>query len=460
MFKSLSERLNTVVKNLSGQGRITEENIKTITSDIRMALIEADVAIDVIGDFIAKVKERAIGDEVANSISPGQAFVKIVQDELTEVLGAEASELNLEAQPPVVILMAGLQGSGKTTTAAKLALWLKEVKNKTVMVASADVYRPAAIKQLETLAKEVDAKYFPSDESQKPVDITKNAMKAAKKEYADVLIIDTAGRLHVDEELMGEIKQIHKVAEPTETLFVVDSMTGQDAANTAKAFNDALALTGVVLTKTDGDARGGAALSIRHITQKPIKFIGVGEKIDALEAFHPDRIASRILGMGDIVSLVEEAKRKVDSKQAEKAAKKVMKGKFDLSDYQAQIKQMDKMGGISKMLTKIPGLPNVPDGAMDKIKNNDVFSKHDALINSMTPQERLHPAIIKGSRRKRIAAGAGMEVQELNRLLKQFDKMAKMMKKLSKGGGMAKMMKQMQGMMPPGGGMPGGNPFQ
>ncbi|PCI22965.1 MAG: signal recognition particle protein [Piscirickettsiaceae bacterium] len=453
MFDNLTDRLNATFKRIRGQGRLTEDNIKDTMREVRMALIEADVALSVVREFTDRVKERALGQEVMQSLSPGQAMLKIVNDELVQTMGEANEALNLAAEPPVVILMAGLQGSGKTTTTAKLARWLMERENKSVMVVSADVYRPAAIDQLQTVAAEVGADFFPSDVNQKPVQIVKNALAHAKKQFSEVLIIDTAGRLHVDEQMMDEIRQIHAIAKPAETLFVVDSMTGQDAANTAKAFNDALALTGIILSKTDGDARGGAALSIRQITGKPIKFLGVGEKTDALEAFHPDRVASRLLGMGDALSLVEEIERKVDKETAAKLAKKLQKGKgFDLSDYRDQLSQMMNMGGMSAMMDKIPGMSNVPQNVKNQVNDKD-FSRQIALINSMTSKERLFPTLINGSRRKRIAMGAGLQVQDVNKLMKQYKQSQKMMKKMSKGG-MAKMMRGLKGQLGQGQGFP------
>ena len=449
MFDSLSDRLGRTIKNLRGQGRITEENIKDTMRDVRMALLEADVALPVVRDFVDRVKQRAVGQEVLTSLTPGQALIKIVNEELVNTMGEANEELNLTAQPPAVVLMAGLQGAGKTTTVAKLARLLKERHNKEVMVVSCDVYRPAAIKQLETLAGQVGAQFFPSEKDQNPVDIAHAAIDAAKKQFQDVLLVDTAGRLHVDAEMMQEIQQIHSAINPVETLFVVDSMTGQDAANTAKAFNDSLELTGVVLTKTDGDARGGAALSIRQITGKPIKFMGAGEKVDALEPFHPDRLASRILGMGDVLSLVEEAERSVDKDKAEKLAKKFKKGKgFDFNDLKDQMEQMMNMGGLGGLLDKLPGMGQMPGNIKDKVNDKDV-KRMVAIIQSMTPQERAFPDVIKGSRKRRIAMGAGVQVQDVNRLMKQQMQMSKMMKKFAKGG-MAKMMKSMKGKMPPG----------
>jgi len=451
MFENLSDRLTKTLKNISGRGRLTEDNIKDTLREVRMALLEADVALPVIREFISKVKERAVGQEVSKSLTPGQVFVKIVRTELETAMGQVNEALDLKAAPPAVVLMAGLQGAGKTTSVAKLSKFLLEKEKKKVLVVSADVYRPAAIKQLETLASEVGAEFFPSDISQKPIDIANAAIDYAKKNFFDVLIVDTAGRLHVDGEMMEEIQSLHAAINPVETLFTVDAMTGQDAANTAKAFNDALPLTGVVLTKTDGDARGGAALSIRHITGKPIKFIGVGEKTDALEAFHPDRIASRILGMGDVLSLIEEVEQKVDKKKAEKMAKKLKSGKgFDLEDFREQLVQMKNMGGMMGLMDKLPGMGNMSEqikGQMD----DKVTVRMEAIINSMTPAERAKPEIIKGSRKRRIAAGSGTQIQDVNKLLKQFTQMQKMMKKMSGKGGMQKMMRGMKGMMPPGG---------
>ncbi len=453
MFDNLTDRLNASFKRIRGQARLTEDNIKDTMREVRMALLEADVALPVVQAFAAQVKERALGQEVMQSLSPGQAMLKVVKDELIKTMGEANESLNLSAEPPVVILMAGLQGSGKTTTVAKLARWLGEREKKSVMVVSADVYRPAAIEQLQTLSAEVGAKFFPSDTSQKPVNIVKAAKAEASKQFCDVLIVDTAGRLHVDDAMMDEIRQVHAVAEPVETLFVVDSMTGQDAANTAKAFNDTLPLTGVVLTKTDGDARGGAALSIRQITGKPIKFLGAGEKTDALEPFHPDRVASRLLGMGDALSLVEELERKVDKNKAAKLANKIQKGKgFDLDDYRDQLNQMMEMGGMSAMMDKMPGMSNIPQNVKSQVNDKD-FSQQIALINSMTAKEKVYPALINGSRRKRIANGAGLQVQDVNKLMKQFKQAQKMMKKMSKGG-MAKMMRGLKGQLGQGQGFP------
>lgn len=449
MFDSLSERLGRTIKSLRGQGRLTEQNIQDTLREVRMALLEADVALPVVKQFVDSVREKALGQEVLGSLSPGQALIKVVNDELVSVMGVANVELNLSVQPPAIILMAGLQGAGKTTTVGKLARLLKEKHKKKVMVVSCDIYRPAAIKQLETVAAEVGADFFASDAGQQPVDIARNAMQQAKLAYMDVLLVDTAGRLAIDEEMMAEIKQIHAAIDPAETLFVVDSMTGQDAANTAKAFDEALPLTGVVLTKTDGDARGGAALSVRMITGKPIKYLGSGEKSHALEPFHPDRIASRILGMGDVVSLVEEVQDKVDHGKAEKLARKMQKGKsFDLVDLRDQLEQMANLGGMGALMDKLPGAANLPAAVKGQASDSEM-RKMVALIDSMTPQERKYPAILKGSRKKRVTQGSGLEVQDLNRLLKQHMQMSKMMKKMSKGG-MAKMMRSMQGKLPPG----------
>lgn len=466
MFDNLTDRLGGVLDRLRGQGRLTEDNIKDTMREVRMALLEADVALPVVKTFVEQVRERALGEEVMKSLTPGQALIKVVNDELVQVMGEANEGLNLAAQPPAVIMVAGLQGSGKTTSVAKLARWLKQSQKKSVMVASCDVYRPAAIDQLQTLAAEVEAEFFPSNPDQKPLDIARNALEQARRKFQDVLIIDTAGRLHVDEEMMDEIKALHAAINPVETLFVVDSMTGQDAANTAKAFDEALPLTGVILTKTDGDARGGAALSIRQITGKPIKFLGVGEKTTALEPFYPDRVASRILGMGDVLSLVEEVSAKIDHKKAEKLARKLQKGKgFDLDDFKEQMEQMSQMGGLSSLMDKMPGMSKIPDHVKNQVNDRELI-KLIAIINSMTPQERRFPAVIKGSRKRRIANGSGTRVQDINKMLKQFTQMQKMMKKM-KGGGMAKMMRGLKGGPGPGGpggfggpGGPGGFPFQ
>ena len=450
MFENLTDRLGQSLKNISGKGRLTEDNIKDTLREVRMALLEADVALPVVKDFIGKVKDRALGIEVSKSLKPGQMFIKIVQNELEQAMGDVNQGLNLAATPPAVIMMAGLQGAGKTTSVGKLAKLLKERDKKKVLVVSADIYRPAAIKQLETLAGEVEAEFYPSNIMQKPVDIVEAAISHAKRKFIDVLIVDTAGRLAVDEAMMAEIKALHAAVNPVETLFVVDAMTGQDAANTAKSFNEALPLTGVILTKADGDARGGAALSVKQITGKPIKFLGMGEKLDALEPFHPQRIASRILGMGDVLSLIEDVERKVDKKKAEQLVRKVQKGKgFDLQDFKEQLEQMRNMGGMMSLMDKMPGMGGMSAKIKDKA-NDKQFTQMEAIINSMTPGERQRPDVIKGSRKKRIAAGSGTQIQDVNRLLKQFTQMQKMMKKMG-GGGMKKMMRGMGGMMPPGG---------
>jgi len=433
MFDNLTDRLSKTLKNVRGQGRLTEENVKETLREVRLALLEADVALPVVKDFLERVRERALGKEVQASLSPGQSMVKAVQAELVEVMGKANEGLSFRTQPPAIILLAGLQGAGKTTTVAKLGRWLKETQKKSVGVVSVDVYRPAAIKQLETLANDNDLTFFESEDTQNPIDIAKNAVTLAKKKFLDVLIVDTAGRLHIDDEMMDEIKGLHKAIKPIETLFVVDSMTGQDAANTAKAFNDALELTGIVLTKADGDARGGAALSIRHITGKPIKFIGVGETTDALELFHPDRIASRILGMGDMLSLIEDVERNADKKKADRLAKKIQRGKgFDMDDFKEQLEQMIEMGGVSKMLDKLPGMTEVPSDLKDKINDKEI-GRQIGVINSMTKEEREYPEMIKGNRKKRIALGCGQDLQNVNRILKQHKMMQKMMKRMKKG---------------------------
>lgn len=454
MFDNLSERLAKTFKTLRGQGRLTEDNIKDALRDVRRALLEADVALSVVKGFIDQVQAKAIGQEVSLALNPGQAFIKIVREQLAEVMGLEAAPLNFNVEPPAVIMVAGLQGAGKTTSVAKLARWLKEREKKKVMVVSADIYRPAAIKQLETLSAQVGVAFSPSRADEDPVAIVERARSEAKKQFMDVLLVDTAGRLHVDEAMMAEIKALHQSVKPIETLFVVDAMTGQDAANTAKAFHDALPLTGVILTKTDGDARGGAALSIRQITGKPIKFIGAGEKTEALELFHPDRMAGRILGMGDVLSLIEEAESKIDHKKAEAFAKKIQKsGQFDLEDFRQQLQQIQNMGGIGGLIGKLPGMGQVKNQLNEGVAEKE-FKRLEAIINSMTPQERAHPALLKGSRKRRIAAGSGTQVQDINKLLKQFEQMQKMMKKVSKGG-LKNMMRGMGGKMPPGmGGLP------
>jgi signal recognition particle subunit SRP54 len=453
MFDNLTQRLTQTVQQLRGKGRLTEETIREALREVRIALLEADVALPVVQSFIGQVRERALGQEVLKSLTPGQALVKIVHQELVEVMGRENESLDLAAAPPVVVLVAGLQGSGKTTTCAKLARHLVSDQGKKVMLVSCDVYRPAAIDQLQTLAGQVGAEFVPSSAAERPVDIARGAVAAARRRFVDVLLVDTAGRLHIDQEMMAEIAAIHAAVTPHETLFVVDSMTGQDAANTARAFNDALDLTGVVLTKTDGDARGGAALSVRQITGKPIKFIGSGEKTDALQPFHPERIASRILGMGDVLSLVEEVERTVDKDKAEALARKIRKGRgFSLEDFRSQLEQMQTMGGVGGLMDKLPGMGQLPEQVRHKV--DDRHTRHlIAIINSMTPHERRFPDVIRGSRKKRIATGSGTTIQDVNRMLKQFSQMQKMMKKFGRGG-MAKMMRQMnrmQGQLPPGG---------
>ena len=446
MFENLTGRLSQVIKTLRGEARLTDANIEGALREVRMALLEADVALPVVKDFVARVRERALGQEVMGSLTPGQALVGVVHRELIALMGETDVGLDLATTPPAVILMAGLQGSGKTTTSGKLAKMLREQMKKKVLLASCDVYRPAAIEQLKTLASQVEADFFPSEIGQQPADIAVTALDFARKHYHDVLIVDTAGRLAIDADMMREIRELHAVLKPIETLFVVDSMQGQDAVNVAKAFNDALPLTGIVLTKLDGDARGGAALSVRQITGKPIKFAGVGEKLTGLEAFHPDRMASRILGMGDVLSLIEDAQRTVDHDEAEKFAKKIKSGKgFDLEDFKQQIGQMKKMGGVAAMLDKLPGqLAQVAGNAQMDDKQ---MRRIEGIINSMTSQERTRPELLKASRKRRIAAGAGVTVQEVNRLLAQFEQTQKMMKMMAKGG-MAKMMRSMKGMFP------------
>ncbi len=455
MFENLSDRLSQSLRKITGKASLTEDNIQESLREVRMALLEADVALPVVKSFIDQVRERALGQAVSQSLDPGQQFLKIVRQQLEQVMGSVNESLDLAAQPPAVVLMAGLQGAGKTTSAAKLARYLREREKKKVMLVSADVYRPAAIAQLRTLAGEVGAEFFPSDTGQQPVAIVNAALEEARKRFVDVLIVDTAGRLHIDAALMAEIQQLHKAVKPVETLFVIDAMIGQDAVNTASAFNAVLPLTGVVLTKVDGDARGGAALSVRQVTGKPIKFLGVGEKTDALEPFYPDRIASRILGMGDVLSLIEDVERKVDRKKAEKLVKKVQKGKkFDLEDLRDQLQQMQNLGGMGSMLDKLPGMGNMAQMA-EQAGLNSQLNRMTVIIDSMTPAERRNPDILNGSRKRRIIQGSGSSIQELNRLLKQHKQMGKMMKRM-KGKGMANMMRGMQGMLPPGGGMPPG----
>ena len=454
MFDNLTERLSKTLRHLTGQAKLTDDNIKDTLREVRMALLEADVALPVVKDFIEKVREKAIGTEVMKNLSPGQAFVKIVQTELEQLMGAANEDLALNAVPPAIILMAGLQGAGKTTTIAKLARFLKERRKKSVLVVSADVYRPAAIKQLETLAHEVGVTFFSSTSEQQPVDIAKAAIAEAKLKFIDVVLVDTAGRLHIDEEMMDEIKALHAAVKPVETLFVVDAMTGQDAANTAKAFNDALPLTGVILTKVDGDARGGAALSVRAITGKPIKFLGVGEKTEALEPFYPERIATRILGMGDMLSLIEQAEQKLDKEKAEKLTRKIKKGKgFDLEDFRDQLRQMKNMGGLGSLMDKLPMMNGVNlaevRGKQDVAEKQ--FIQMEAIISSMTMAERRDPELINGSRKRRIASGSGTQIQDVSRLIKQHKQMQKMMKKVMGAGGLTKMVRGLTNVLPIGG---------
>ncbi len=449
MFDNLSQRLGAVVKNLRGQGRLTEANIQDALREVRVALLEADVALPVVRDFIAKVKETAMGQDVLHSLTPGQMLIGIVQKELTALMGEQAVPLSFAAQPPVVYLMAGLQGAGKTTSSGKLVRMIRAQGKKKVLLVSCDVYRPAAIEQLKTVSAQAEAEFFPSTPDQKPLDIALAALDYAKRHFFDVLIVDTAGRLHVDEAMMLEIRELHAALRPVETLFVVDAMQGQDAVNTAKAFGDALPLTGIILTKLDGDARGGAALSVRQITGKPIKFVGVGEKLTGIEVFHPERMASRILGMGDVLSLIEEAQKGVDQAEAMKVAQKLKSGKgFDLDDFKSQIQQMQKMGGLGSLVDKLPGMGQLKAG--DLAQGEKQMRRIEGIINSMTPKERQQPELIKASRKRRIAAGAGVQVQDVNRLLTQFEQMQKMMKTFAKGG-LTKMMRGMKGMLP---GMP------
>ncbi|RJQ46805.1 MAG: signal recognition particle protein [Gammaproteobacteria bacterium] len=447
MFDTLTGRLARTLKNLRGQGRLSEDNIKDALREVRVALLEADVALPVVRDFIEHVRARAVGQEVMQSLSPGQMLIKTVQEELTALMGERCEDLALNVAPPAVILMAGLQGAGKTTTAAKLARWLQERKKKSVLLVSADIYRPAAIEQLRVLAAETGARFFPGSTDQDPVQIAQAAIQHARTQFADVVIVDSAGRLHVDDAMMDEIKRLHQAVQPVETLFVVDSMTGQDAVHSAAAFNAALPLTGVILTKADGDARGGAALSVRHLTGKPVKFLGVGEKTTALEAFHPDRIASRILGMGDVMGLIEEAEQNLDKQKMENIAAKLKKGKgFDLTDFRDQLRQIRSMGGVGSLMNKLPGMGQVPEAVKNQMNNQDT-RRQEAIINSMTPEERRKPGILNGSRKRRIAAGSGAEVQDVNRLLKQFEQMQRMMKQMSQGG-MAKMLRAFKGRLP------------
>jgi len=449
MFDALSDKLTRVFKDLRGHGRLSEENISAGLREVRMALLEADVALPVVREFIQHVRDRSLDKEVVTSLTPGQALIKIVNEELVSLMGESNEPLNLKAQPPAVILLAGLQGAGKTTTAAKLGRWIKQKENKKVAVVSCDVYRPAAIKQLQTLANENELVWIESKETENPSAIAANAVDQARRQLIDVLIVDSAGRLHIDDEMMQEIQTVHDKITPIETLFVIDSMMGQDAVNAAAAFNKALPLTGTILTKTDGDARGGAALTVKHVTGKPIKFIGTGEKSDALTPFHPERIASRILGMGDVLSLIEEVEEKTDQKEALKLAKKLKTGKgFNLEDFRDQLKQMSGMGGIAGLMDKLPGMSQLPPGAAAQV-NDKEFVKLGAIIDSMTRKERVDPTIINGSRKKRIASGSGTQIQDINKLLKQFKQMQKMMKKMSGKGGMQKMLRGMGGNMPP-----------
>ena len=451
MLDNLTQRLSKVVKTLRGQARLTEENIQEAMREVRLALLEADVALPVVKDFVGRVKEKAVGQEVVGSLTPGQALVGVVHDELKALMGGTHAGLNLATQPPAVILMAGLQGAGKTTTTGKLGKLLHERMKKKVLAVSADVYRPAAIEQLKAVSAQAGIDFFPSSPDQKPVDIATAAVDHARRHYYDVVLLDTAGRLAIDAAMMEEIKALHAAAKPVETLFVVDAMLGQDAVNTARAFNEALPLTGVVLTKLDGDARGGAALSVRHVTGKPLKFAGVGEKLSGLEEFHPERMASRILGMGDILGLVEEARRGVDEDKARAFAQKLKTGKgFDLNDFKEQIAQMRKMGGLASMVEKLPAQFAQAAGKLQGGGEEKAIGRIEGIINSMTPAERAKPEILKASRKRRIAAGAGASVQEVNRLLNQFEQTQKMMKQFSKGG-MQKMMRSMKGMLP---GMP------
>lgn len=453
MFENLTERLNRTLMQLRGQARLTEENIQQALREVRAALLDADVALPVVKSFIDQVRERAVGREVSTSLSPGQVLIKVVNEELIRVLGEQTAELKFNHRPPVVILLAGLQGAGKTTTAAKLARHLKERQRKKSLLVSCDVYRPAAIDQLRTLAEQIGAGFFPSSPDQDPAEIAKAALAQARLKFFDVLIVDTAGRLHIDADMMDEVRRIHEAVAPHETLFVVDAMTGQDAANTAKAFAEALPLTGVVLTKTDGDARGGAALSVRYITGRPIKFIGTGEKPEGLDVFHPDRIASRILDMGDVLSLVEQVEQQVDKDKAAKLAEKVVKGKkFDLNDMRDQLEQMQNMGGIHGLMDKLPGIGQIPDAVKNQVTGKEV-PRMIAIINSMTKKERRNPALLNGSRRARIARGSGTTPADVNRLLKQYQQMEKMMSKLA-GGGMKGLLRGMRGMMGGRGPMP------
>ena len=447
MLDTLTQRLSSVVKTLRGHSRITEDNVQEMLREVRLALLDADAGLPVVKDFVGRVKDKALGQEVIGSLTPGQALIGVVHAELVELMGGASAGLSFATQPPAIVLLAGLQGSGKTTSAGKLARLIRNTTKKKVLLVSTDVYRPAAIEQLATLGKALEVEVFPSNPSQKPVDIARAAVDHARRHFFDVVIVDTAGRLAIDEAMMAEIKALHAAVKPIETLFVVDSMQGQDAVNVARAFNEALPLTGIVLTKLDGDARGGAALSVRHVTGKPIKFVGVSEKMDGLEAFHPERMASRILGMGDILSLVEEARTKVDEKEARKLADKLTKGKdFDLEDFKLQLQQMKKMGGISSLADKLPVQLTQMAQQSPELQEK-ALKRTEGIINSMTPAERRKPELLKASRKRRIAAGAGVQVQEVNRLLAQFEQMQKMMK-MMRGGNLQKMMRGMKGMLP------------
>ena len=449
MFDNLSQRLTRIVKELRGQGRLTDENIQSTLRELRMALLEADVALPVVRWFVEHVRTRAVGEEVVASLTPGQAFIRVVRNELTALMGEQCERLDLNRPSPTVVLMVGLQGSGKTTSAAKLARYLKEREKKSVLMVSCDVHRPAAIDQLSVLASEIGVECYPADPAQDPAAIASEALAHAKRRFHDVLIVDTAGRLHIDAEMMDEIMRLHRVLDPAETLFVVDSMMGQDAVNAAQAFDAALPLTGVILTKTDGDARGGAALSVRHVTGKPVKFVGAGEKSTALEPFYPDRVAARILGMGDVLGLIEEVERKIDREQAMDMAEKLHKGQgFDLRDFRDQIRQMRGMGGLGSLMSRLPGLSDVPQHMTDQV-NDKELGKTEAIINSMTPKERRYPDNIKASHKRRIAAGSGTQIQDVNRLLKQFTQMQRTMKQVSKKGGLGKLMRSMSGRVPP-----------
>ncbi|MAS82060.1 MAG: signal recognition particle protein [Legionellales bacterium] len=451
MFDALSDKLTRIFRDLRGHGRLSEDNISDGLREVRMALLEADVALPVVLEFIQHVRDRSLDKEVVSSLTPGQALIKIVNEELISLMGGSNEPLNLKVQPPAVILLAGLQGAGKTTTTAKLGRWIQHKENKKVAVVSCDVYRPAAIKQLQTLANENNLVWIESKETEEPIKIVANAVDTARRQLIEVLIVDSAGRLHIDDKMMREIKAVHDEIMPVETLFVIDSMMGQDAINAAAAFNNTLPLTGTILTKTDGDARGGAALTVKHVTGKPIKFIGIGEKIDALAPFHPERIASRILGMGDILSLIEEVEEKTDQKQALKLAKKLKTGKgFNLEDFRQQLSQMRSMGGVAGLIDKIPGMSQLSAGAATQVNDKD-FVKLGAIIDSMTRKERVDITIINGSRKKRIASGSGTQIQDINKLLKQFKQMQKMMKKMTGKGGMAKFLREMRGNMPPAG---------